>query len=226
MLALEIDVIFGLVADGAQVRVRDRQIRAVWSWSPRARLLALGPSTADDAAAGLPIDEQHYAPGEVPRVLARLGETLGAEVEGGPTYVFPEDRAIGGPDAALPVIVSDVKGEQAAERLMRPADWEPGEWSELITGQRGEWAMAVHGGSPVSICFSPAANSVAAEAGIWTREDFRGRRLAPAVVAAWSRRERRNREVLFYSTSAGNHASRSVARTLGLRPLGWLWKLL
>ncbi|WP_411146469.1 GNAT family N-acetyltransferase [Streptomyces sp. x-80] len=83
--------------------------------------------------------------------------------------------------------------------------------------------MAVHDNSPVSICHSPASNDTAAEAGIWTRADFRGRRLAPAVVAAWSRRERRNKEVLLYSTTAANHASRSVARTLGLTPLGRIW---
>ncbi|GAA0542718.1 hypothetical protein GCM10009533_47140 [Saccharopolyspora spinosporotrichia] len=141
LLDKESDVIFGLVADGPRVGVRDRRIRAVWSWSPRARLPALGPSTAEDADAGVPTDEQHYVPGDVPRVLARLGKALDAEVEGGPTYVFCEEGAEG-PVAELPVIVSDNAGQRAAQRLVRPDDW-----SELVTGQRGEWAMAVHGGS-------------------------------------------------------------------------------
>ncbi len=129
------------------------------------------------------------------------------------------------PPAALPLIASDQDGRRAAEALTRPGNWEPGEWAELIAGELGEWAMAVHDDAPVSICFSPATNATAAEAGIWTRADFRGRRLAPAVVAAWSERERRNKDVLFYSTSAANHASQSVARTLGLTPLGWIWTL-
>ncbi|MWK40200.1 GNAT family N-acetyltransferase [Actinomadura sp. J1-007] len=125
----------------------------------------------------------------------------------------------------LPVIVSDTAGRAAARRLVRPGNWPPGEWHELIEGRFGQWAMAVHGDEAVSICHSPAANASAAEAGIWTREDFRGRRLAPAVVAAWSERERRRRDVLFYSTSAANHASQAVARALGLAPLGWIWKV-
>ncbi|MFF2922289.1 GNAT family N-acetyltransferase [Streptomyces celluloflavus] len=125
--------------------------------------------------------------------------------------------------APPPLLISDTEGRRAARRLNRPGNWQPGEWAELIRGETGEWAMAVHDNSPVSICFSPASNDTAAEAGIWTRADFRGRRLAPAVVAAWSRRERRNKGVLFYSTTAANHASRSVARTLGLTPLGWIW---
>jgi RimJ/RimL family protein N-acetyltransferase len=83
--------------------------------------------------------------------------------------------------------------------------------------------MAVHDNAPVSICFSPARNETAAEAGIWTRADFRGRRITPAVVASWSDRERRNKQVLLYSTTAANQASQSVARTLGLTPLGWIW---
>ncbi|MFE4663789.1 GNAT family N-acetyltransferase [Streptomyces sp. NPDC056716] len=78
--------------------------------------------------------------------------------------------------------------------------------------------MAIHDREPVSICFTPASNATAAEAGIWTRPDFRGKRLAPTVVAAWSQREHRIKSVLFYSTTADNHASQSVARTLGLTP--------
>ncbi len=145
-------------------------------------------------------------------------------MEGGPSYVFP-GRPAGSHATSLPVIVSDEEGKRAAARLDRPDNWEPGEWGEFIRGELGEWAMATHGNGPVSICFSPARNATAAEAGIWTRPDFRGRRIGPAVVAAWAGREGRTKEVLFYSTTAENAASQSVARTLGLRPLGWLWKI-
>ncbi|WP_424861712.1 hypothetical protein [Streptomyces sp. MMS24-I29] len=77
--------------------------------------------------------------------------------------------------------------------------------------------------------WSPRARLLAVGAGVGARArqaalaDHRGRRLAPAVVAAWATRERRNKEVLFYSTSSDNHASRSVARRLGLTPSGWIW---
>ncbi|SHN21624.1 MULTISPECIES: GNAT family N-acetyltransferase [Streptomyces] len=83
----------------------------------------------------------------------------------------------------------------------------------------------MHGTAPVSICHTPEANATAAEAGIWTRADFRGRGLAAAVVAAWARRAARGKQVLFHSTGVTNHASRSVARALGLTPPGWLWSL-
>ncbi|MFJ4686637.1 hypothetical protein [Streptomyces sp. NPDC088789] len=43
------------------------------------------------------------------------------------------------------------------------------------------------------------------------------------MVAAWAGRERRTKEALFHSTSATDRASRSVARVLGLIPLGWIW---
>ncbi|MFI0772732.1 GNAT family N-acetyltransferase [Streptomyces sp. NPDC021218] len=225
LLRLEVDTVHGLVAGGGEAppTVRDEKVDAVFAWSPRARVLALGHGVQDPGPVSGP--EQEYAPGDVPRVLVRLSETLGGgtdTIEGGPCFVFPQQLTAGVP-APLPVIVSDAAGREAAGRLLRPDNWEPGEWGELTRGEMGEWAMAVHDDSPVSICFSPARNAVAAEAGIWTRADFRGRRIAPAVVAAWSQRERRHKKVLFYSTTAANRASQSVARTLGLVPLGWIW---
>jgi hypothetical protein len=226
LLALEVDAVYGLDpapgAPGAVLRLRDPSVLAVWAWSPRARLLALAPGLALTG----PMD-QEYGPGQRPDALVRLAASLddrAASIEGGPCFVFPARLTVPEPAVPLPIIVSDLQGKRGARQLIRPGNWQPGEWSELITGRMGEWAMAVHGRrSPVSICFTPASNATAAEAGIWTRPDFRGRRLAPAVVAAWSRRERRNREVLFYSTAAANHASQSVARALGLTPLGWIW---
>lgn len=225
MLRLEADTAHGLVAgsgDGPPT-VRDEKVDAVFAWSPRARVLALGSGVPNVGPA--PGPEQEYAPGETPRVLVHLSAALGRgadAIEGGPCFVFPEQLAASAPEP-LPVIVSDAAGRAAARRLIRPDNWEPDEWDELTRGDMGEWAMAVHDNGPVSICFSPARNAVAAEAGIWTRADFRGRRIAPTVVAAWSQRERRNKEVLFYSTTAANRASQSVARTLRLIPLGWIW---
>ncbi|MFE7318383.1 GNAT family N-acetyltransferase [Streptomyces sp. NPDC057555] len=234
LLALEVDTVYGLVpaAAGRPATVMDKPVKAVWAWSPRARLLALGPGvTAPEQLPATALDaaEQPYAPEEAPRALVRLARALGVAdpdtaIEGGPTFVFPE-RLPDPPPAALPVLVSDAAGRLAAQCLDRPGNWEPGEWAELISGAAGDWAMAVDGTAPVSICHTPEANATAAEAGIWTRADFRGRRLAPAVVAAWARRAAHHRQVLFYSTTAANHASRSVARTLGLTPLGWLWTL-
>ncbi|MFG3256526.1 GNAT family N-acetyltransferase [Streptomyces sp. NPDC048172] len=233
LLTLEIDAIHGLVpgageGDGGLPRVRDGAVRAVWAGSSRASVLALGagvPAPPRSEGSG---EAEAEAPGEPPAVLLRLAAELGgarpATVEGGPSFVFPE-RLAPRATAPLPLLVSDAEGRRAAGRLRRPGNWEPDEWAELVRGGLGSWTMAVHGEEPVSICHTPASNAASAEAGIWTRADFRGRGLAPAAVAAWAALERPAREVLFYSTSAGNAASRSVARTLGLTPLGWIWRL-
>jgi predicted GNAT family acetyltransferase len=71
-------------------------------------------------------------------------------------------------------------------------------------------------GRLASLCYSARNTPVAAEAGVDTLEEFRGRGYAPAVVAAWARAVRREGRVPLYSTSWDNLASRSVARKLGL----------
>jgi hypothetical protein len=71
-------------------------------------------------------------------------------------------------------------------------------------------------GRLASLCFSARNTPIAAEAGVDTREEFRGRGYAPAVVAAWARAVRQEGRVPLYSTSWGNLASRSVARKLRL----------
>lgn len=60
----------------------------------------------------------------------------------------------------------------------------------------------------------------AAEAGVETLPDQRGKSFAPRVVAAWAREVARQGELPLYSTSWDNSASRSVAHRLGLVWLG------
>ena len=74
----------------------------------------------------------------------------------------------------------------------------------------------VDDGRLASLCFSARNTPTAAEAGVETLEEFRGRGYAPAVVAAWARAVRREGRIPLYSTSWDNLASRSVARKLGL----------
>ena len=71
-------------------------------------------------------------------------------------------------------------------------------------------------GRLASLCFSSRNTPLAAEAGVDTREEFRGRGYAPAVVAAWARAVREEGRIPLYSTSWDNLASRSVAHKLGL----------
>ena len=71
-------------------------------------------------------------------------------------------------------------------------------------------------GRLASLCYSARNTAIAAEAGVETVEEFRGRGYAPAVVAAWARAVRAEGRIPLYSTSWDNLASRSVARKLGL----------
>jgi predicted GNAT family acetyltransferase len=71
-------------------------------------------------------------------------------------------------------------------------------------------------GRLASLCLSARNTPIAAEAGVETLDEFRGRGYAPAVVAAWARAVREEGRIPLYSTSWDNLASRSVARKLGL----------
>jgi RimJ/RimL family protein N-acetyltransferase len=71
-------------------------------------------------------------------------------------------------------------------------------------------------GRLASLCYSARNTPIAAEAGVDTLEEFRGRGFAPAVVAAWARAVRNEGRIPLYSTSWDNLASRSVARKRGL----------
>jgi RimJ/RimL family protein N-acetyltransferase len=71
-------------------------------------------------------------------------------------------------------------------------------------------------GRLASLCYCARNTPVAAEAGVDTLDEFRGRGYAPVVVAAWAQAVREEGRIPLYSTSWDNLASRSVARKLGL----------
>jgi hypothetical protein len=235
LLALEIDTIHGLVPGSFAVarRLRKPGVHAVLGWSRDAGVLALSDRVATRAGELADRPREPFAPDVVPEIVERLAGVIRAmvpeatvTVSGGPCFVFPEELVE--LPAPLPIVASGPEGPEGHDRardLVRPANWEPGEWQELVAGHLGTWAMALDGDHPVSICHSPAATDGGVEAGVWTRADHRGAGLAPAVTRAWWSLERRRGRVLFYSTSADNHASRAVARKLRLHPLGWLWTI-
>jgi predicted GNAT family acetyltransferase len=68
----------------------------------------------------------------------------------------------------------------------------------------------------VSLCHSSRNTPHAAEAGVETLAGYRGRGYAAAVVAHWAREVRAEGREPLYSTSWDNHASRALARKLGL----------
>jgi hypothetical protein len=229
LLALEVAGIHGLVrgVDGGPPTIRASGVRAVWAWSPGARLVAVaadlaGTEHARRLAGELPA--AGYREETAPPPMHDLVRALGGTLTGGPCYVIPPTLPPL-PPAPLPILVSDAPGRRRARRLRRPANWEPGEWTDLTTGALGPWAMAIHDDTPVSICHTPASTPMSAEAGAWTHPAHRGRSLARYTVTAWAALPRPRNHVLFYSTTATNHASRAVAGALDLVPLGWLWTL-
>jgi RimJ/RimL family protein N-acetyltransferase len=78
------------------------------------------------------------------------------------------------------------------------------------------WTGMIVDGVAVSLCYSCRLTDRAAEAGLETMEEYRGRGYAPAVVADWARAVRESGRIPFYSTSWDNLASQAVARKLGL----------
>jgi RimJ/RimL family protein N-acetyltransferase len=78
------------------------------------------------------------------------------------------------------------------------------------------WTGMIVGGGAVSLCYSCRLTDRAAEAGLETLEEHRGRGYAPAVTSAWARAVRDSGRIPFYSTSWDNLASQAVARKLGL----------
>ncbi|MFI7610236.1 GNAT family N-acetyltransferase [Nonomuraea terrae] len=128
-------------------------------------------------------------------------------------------------DLSTAVLRSDNLNDAQRVGPMRPSNWQLEEWEELIGGGAGApWSMIVDSDQVVSICHTPSRTSAGAEAGTWTAQPFRGRGYAAATTAAWVDLLSRC-PFLFYSTSADNRSSQRVAERLGLRNIGWLWKL-
>lgn len=225
------DMVFGVAADGI--------VAAVSAGVPgplAARLLDLA-------------DQGKPSPfGTPPDVLEDCRALLGGDavsVSGGPSYaVNPPVRY----DVPVEVLRSDDPAHVRHVRPLRPGNWEPGEWDELCDGGEGApWAMIVEdvqtagdgeavshgqaarvsepagGRQVVAICHSARNTLAGAEAGTWTSPAYRGRGYAAITTSAWA--ELLPGVQLFYSTSADNHSSQRVAARLGLRGIGWLWKL-
>jgi RimJ/RimL family protein N-acetyltransferase len=144
-----------------------------------------------------------------PRCLPALQATLARDAPltgtwSGPAWRFPDE---------IPASTHEVVHVTTADDdLVRPvfpvlADDLP--WRRPCLG-------IVTDGRLASLCYSARNTPIAAEAGVDTLQEFRGRGYAPAVVAAWARAVRAEGRIPLYSTSWDNLASRSVARKLGL----------
>jgi RimJ/RimL family protein N-acetyltransferase len=146
---------------------------------------------------------------QLPRCFPALQATLARDAPlagtwSGPAWRFPDEIPASGHEV--------VRVTTADDDLVRPvfpvlADDLP--W-------RQPCLAIVADGRLASLCCSARNTPIAAEAGVDTLEEFRGRGYAPAVVSAWARAVREEGRIPLYSTSWDNLASRSVARKLGL----------
>jgi GNAT superfamily N-acetyltransferase len=160
------------------------------------------------------------APVHAARYLSLVGDRIGsgrravakARQSNGPTFTFPD--AI-----ARPTGVVVVEDEQQLERHFR--GWVAG---EIVAGRFPVLAV-VEDGYPVSVCFCARRSDVAAEAGLETAEEFRGRGFGARVARAWALAIRETGRVPLYSTSWTNDASLAVARKLGLVAYASHWSL-
>jgi hypothetical protein len=133
----------------------------------------------------------------------------------------------GVPFVTRPDIVRSDTSNSVALRPLNPGNWEHDEWNHLLDGILGPWAMAIAGGRVISLCHTPVPmTDSAAECGVWTHPDARGRGYAAAVTATWADILRPSGRSLFYGTDVQNLSSQRVAQRLELRPLGWNWSLI
>jgi RimJ/RimL family protein N-acetyltransferase len=144
-----------------------------------------------------------------PRCLAALQATLARDAPltrtwSGPAWRFPDE--ISAPEYEV-VPVTTANDDLVRSRFPVLADDLP--WRQPCLALLDDGRLA-------SLCYCARNTPVAAEAGVDTLEEFRGRGYAPAVVAAWGRAVREEGRIPLYSTSWDNLASRSVARKLGL----------
>lgn len=161
-------------------------------------------------------DDQPAALESVDDFVSRLEQTLSrhdvshtpGDIATGPAFTFPESL----PDAAGASLMQP--GQEALLAATFPI---------TETWLRACWpfhAMLVDG-QAASICYSARRTAHVAEAGVDTAPEYRGRGYAALATAAWAQAIRTAGITPVYSTSADNHASRAVARKLGLREIAW-----
>jgi RimJ/RimL family protein N-acetyltransferase len=149
-------------------------------------------------------------PSHLDAIVSALDRHQPASLEhAGPAFRLPDD---------LPAPAPGVTPLTFANRdlLREMPDWGSGIQNEEQWKEWGPCIVMVEDGIAVSICACARLTAHAAEAGLETHERYRGRGHAPHVVAAWAQAIRDTGRIPLYSTSWDNHASRAVARKLGL----------
>ncbi|HYF62568.1 MAG TPA: GNAT family N-acetyltransferase [Herpetosiphonaceae bacterium] len=89
----------------------------------------------------------------------------------------------------------------------------------------GPLVAAVADDRAVAVCYCARLTAVAAEAGVDTTESARGHGHGRAAVAGWAAAIRQRGLLPLYSTSWDNHASRGIARRLGMLAYADTWSV-
>ena len=178
------------------------------AWAVRADVATdVADELAELAREEPPVSDFRVAPVHTARYLSLLA----GMVDSGPSFVFPE--AIAEPPGT--VCVDDVA----------LIDHQFSGWMASEIPACAPIVGVVEDGQAVSVCFSARRSDVAAEAGVETAVEFRGRGLGPRVTAAWAVAVRASGRIPLYSTSWSNEASLAVARKLGLVAFASTWSV-
>jgi len=176
---------------------------------------ALGSGVGDEQArevARLAVEEEPTSDFRRPPAhMETYVEILGGEFGAGPAFEFPED---------LPFFEGAVQIEDVERLLVSFSGWTADELPE-----RSPIMAIVEDGVPLSICFCARLSELAAEAGVETALEFRGRGMAGLATAAWAAAIQASGRTPIYSTSWSNGPSLAVARKLGLIACASYWNL-
>lgn len=129
-----------------------------------------------------------------------------------------------GPAFAFPKIIARPAGTELIDdvRLLHRdfSGWEANE----IPASSPIIAL-IEQGHAVSACFCARRSDSAAEAGVETAVEYRGRGFATRVTAGWALAVRASGRTPLYSTSWSNSASIAIARKLGLIAYASSWSI-
>ncbi len=152
------------------------------------------------------IDDLEQRPPRIEALQGLLGDG-GRElrVERGPAFVFPDGTSKASSRAA---ILLDPRDASTVAELAWVREVQPVEHPLAVVRNEGDEVVAV--------CHSARSTAAGAEAGVETAPAYRGRGLAGELVRTWAAAIRDEGRLPLYSTDWSNHASRAVARKLGL----------
>ena len=185
--------------------IRDKTSCA-WAVSTRV------PSALADDLNALAREETPLAAlSDPPRNAAAYARLLGGQSTSGPVFTFPD---------SIPT-VEDVVRVTALSALKRHFRG----WTADELPERAPILGIAIDGHVVSICFCARRSEVAAEAGVETAAEYRGRGLGPRVTAAWAWMIRESGRLPLYSTPWTNAPSLALAKHLGLLPCGVNWSV-